>query len=720
MASVVSGRCEPRWNHRGLHGRVGGAALALAAAALSVPATADDDTVETLVVTAERREKALESLPMSVDVALGEDLDASGIASTPDLPFRIPTMVFTTRGPLGMPYLRGVGSDIDSPGADLSIATFVDGVYQARGAAAIQDFYDVERVEVLKGPQGTLFGRNSTGGAIRIFTKEPQDEFEVGADFDYGNFDALRFRGFLNVPLLEDAVFARLSGLLKLRDGYSENVFTGRRLDDEDTWALRAKVRVLPREDVSLLLSGDYSREQSARSLAPKLVEPLDTSPAYLMGGTVPQDPRDVLNDTRNSIDGERWGLAARLDWDLDALSIRSLSAFRETEVGGSMDVDATEIPFCQNFPDEDSKVFTQEIQLASNSGGALQWLGGVFYLHEDVSQSYEISFPGLRDQLGTDVRVDAVGVFGELSYALGESWRATAGLRYSYERKRIEFLEWVNGSFAAAFERADDWDAWTPRFVLEYRPAEDLLLYASASRGFKSGGYNSMVFQPEPFDPESLWAFELGARASPWGERVRLHGALFYYDYQDIQLQVVSDLAVTLPKVLNAGAATVWGAELDWRARLFAGLYLEGAVSYLDASFDDLIAVNPHDPAAGTNQSGNRLPNAPEFSLWLAVEYPLALPFGTLTPRIDYRFQSEVYFDIFQNGDVRQGAYGLWNARLSFEDRKQRYFAALFVRNIADERYRQNGLSSPGVIGNLAFWGAPRTYGFAVGVRYF
>jgi iron complex outermembrane receptor protein len=695
-------------------------ALAWATAALCAPTAAADDTVETLVVTAERRDRALESLPMSVDVALGADLDSSGVASTPDLPLRIPAMAFTTRGPLGMPYLRGVGSDIDSPGADLSIATFVDGVYQARGAASIQDFYDVDRVEVLKGPQGTLFGRNTTGGAIRIFTREPSDEFEVGGDFGYGNFDALRFRGFLNVPLLEDTVSARLSGLVKLRDGYSENVLTDRRLDDEDVWALRAKFRVHPREDVSLLLSGDYSREQSSRSVAPKLVEPLDSSPAYLMGGTVPADPRDVLNDTRNAIDAEKWGLAARLDWDLDALSLRSLSAFRQTDVGGAMDVDATEIPFCRNFPEEDSKVFTQEIQLASSGSGALQWLGGIHYLHEDVFQSYEIGFPGLRDQLGTDVRVDAVGVFGEVSYAFGDSWRAAAGLRYSYERKRIEFLERVNGGVAAAFERANDWDAWTPRFVLEYRPVEDLLLYASASRGFKSGGYNSMVFQPEPFDPESLWAFELGARTSLWGERVRLHGALFYYDYRDIQLQVVSDVAVTLPEVLNAGAATVWGAELDWRARLFAALYLEGAASYLDASFDDLIAVNPHDPTAGTDQSGNRLPNAPELSLWLAAEYALALPFGTLTPRIDYRFRSETYFDIFQNRDVRQGAYGLWNARLSFEDRKQRYFAALFVRNIADERYRQNGLSSPGVIGNLAFWGAPRTYGFEVGARYF
>jgi iron complex outermembrane receptor protein len=687
---------------------------------LSAPAAAADDAIETIVVTAERREKPLESLPMSADVALGEDLDASGVTSTPDLPFRVPAMVFTTRGPLGQPYIRGVGSDLDSPAADASIATFVDGVYQARAAAATQDFYDVERIEVLKGPQGTLFGRNSTGGAIRVFTKEPQDEFEVGGDFGYGNFDALRIRGFLNAPLREDAVFARVSALVKLRDGFSENLFSGRGLDDEGIWALRAKLRLLPAQDVSLLLSGDYSLEQSARFLAPKLVEPLDSSPAYRMGGTVPADPREVLNDTRNDLDAEKWGVAGRLDWDLDAFSIRSLSAFRETDVGGSFDLDATEIPFVTNVPNEDSKVFTQEIELTSSGDGALQWLGGAFYLHEDVSQLYDLTLGPVRDQLGTDILVNAVGVFGELSCALGESWRATAGLRYSYERKSIDFLERVNGSVAAAFERADDWDAWTPRFVLEYSPLEDLLFYASASRGFKSGGYNTMVFQPEPFDPEFLWAFELGSRASPWGERVRLHAALFYYDYQDIQLQVVSELAVTLPKVLNAGAATVWGAELDWRARLFAELYLEGAASYLDARFDDLIAVNPHDPLADLDQSGNRLPNAPEFSVWLAAEYALPLPFGTLTPRVEYRFQSEIYFDIFENSDVRQGPYGLWNLRLSFEDHEQRYFAALFVRNLADELYRQSNLSSPGAVGNLAFWGPPRTYGFQVGLRYF
>jgi iron complex outermembrane receptor protein len=720
MASAGSRRTGLRRHHGGLPVDPRAGALALAIAVLFAPPSTADDAVETIVITAERREKTLEQAPMSVDVALGEDLDTSGVVSTAELPFRVPTMVFTTRGPLGQPYIRGVGSDLEGSTADPSIATFVDGVYQARMVAAVQDLHDVERVEVLKGPQGTLFGRNTTGGAVRVFTRDPHDDLEVGGDFGYGNYDALRFRGFLNAPLAQDAVFARVAGLVTLRDGFTKNLFSGRRLDDEEIWALRAKVRLLPAEDVSLLLSGDCSRNTSTRFMAPKLVEPLETSPAFLMGGTVPEDPRKVLYDTRNESDVTMWGIAARLDWDLSALSIRSHSAFRETDFEGSIDLDATEIPFLTNHPSQNSKAFTQEIQLASTGEGALQWLGGVFYLHEGGSQLYDFRFGIVRDELESDTEVNAVGVFGEASYALGESWRATAGLRYSYEHKSIDFLERVNGGIAAAYERADDWDAWTPRFVLEYRPLEELLVYASVSRGFKSGGYNGMLFQPEPFDPEFLWAFQLGSRASLWGERVRLHAALFYCDYQDMQLQVISDLAVVLPKVLNAGAATIWGAELDWRARLFGGFYLEGAAAYLDASFDDLDAVDPHDPTASTDQSGNRLPNAPEFSIWLAADYPLELPFGVLTPRIDYSFQSEIYFDVFENRYVRQGAYGLLNARITFEDHEQRYFAALFARNLTDELYRQSNLASPGVFGNAAFWGPPRTYGFQVGLRYF
>lgn len=692
------------------------AALVFAAPALAA------DPPEDIIVTAERRERPLEKAPLSLAVFSGEGLDESGIQTTLDLPLRIPGMVFTTNTVLGQPYIRGVGSDIISVGAENSVATFVDGVYRARPLAALQDFYDVERVEVLKGPQGTLFGRNATGGAIHLHSKDPAPELAGGADFLYGSFDELRIRAFANVPVVDERVLARVAGMWTQRDGYLHNEFLGTRVDDEDLGALRGKLTATPHEKLQILVSGDYSREQSSRNLAPKLGEPLTGSPAFLAGGTVPAAPRRVFYDTEPKPDVEDYGGSARLELALDEISVTSLTAYRETHVSEALDLDATELDFLTNFPREDSQVVTQELQLASTTGGRFEWLAGVFYLHEDAFQSLDVTIPplGIRDQPSAQLDVDAVGVFGDLSWNASEQWRASVGLRYSYEHKRQHFRELLNGTVIADFDAAADWHAPTPRFVVEYTPWQQLFLYASAARGFKSGGFNSGVFQEEPFDPEFVWAVEVGARASPW-ERTRLHAALFYYAYDDIQLQVISpDAVIPFPRVENAGSATIWGAEAELGVEPLDGLRLDLSGAFLDAHFDQLTTLDPNDLMGDPDQSGNRMPRAPEFAAWVGVQYTLSLGrFGTLTPRAEYRYQSAIFFNVFEDPQVRQPGFSLGSLWLGYEDRTGRYSAAVFARNLGDELYRQSNIRVDGQVGNLIFWGAPRTYGFQIGVRF-
>jgi iron complex outermembrane receptor protein len=687
---------------------------------IAIPALADDRPEE-IVVTAERRETPLQEAPLSLAIVSGEGLDESGIETTLDLPLRIPGMVFTTNSVLGQPYIRGVGSDIISVGGEASVATFVDGVYRARPLAALQDFYDIERVEVLKGPQGTLFGRNATGGAIHVLSKDPEPELVAGGDLLYGSFDALRIRGFANVPLLDDRLLARLSGIWHQREGYLHNQFLGTHRDGEGFGALRGKLAATPLDGVQLLFSGDYSREQSSRNLAPKLGQPLTGSLAFPAGGSVPAAPRQVLYDVDPHADVEDFGGSARLEVDRETFRVTSLTACRETRLREALDLDATQRDYVSNFPKEDSQTVSEELQVASLNSGRFDWIGGVFYLHEDASQSLDVRIPplGIRDQPGARIDVDAVGVFGQLGWNASEQWRASAGLRYSYERKREKFSETLNAAPFADFDRAKDWDAPTPRFVIEYTPRPDLFFYASAARGFKSGGFNSGVAQEEPFAPESLWAVELGSRASPW-ERTRLHASLFYYAYDDIQLQVISDALIPFPRVENAGSATIWGAEAELAAEPLDGLGIQASGAFLDAHFDHLSTFDPNDLAAGPDQSGNRMPRAPQFAAWVAVQYALRLGrFGTLTPRAEYRYQSQIFFNIFEDRQVRQSAFSLWNLWLGFQDRSGRYSAAVFARNLGDELYRQSDIRVDGSVGNLLFWGAPRTYGFQVAVRF-
>jgi iron complex outermembrane receptor protein len=695
--------------------------LAIPAAAAQTEGAdgAAGEAVEVLLVTAERREAGAGDVPISLSVSSGEMLDASGTESSYDLQLRVPGLVFSTSSVLGQPYLRGVGSDLISTGADASLGTFVDGVYQSRAVGALQDFYDVERVEVLRGPQGTLFGRNTTAGAVRIFTRKPEPDFSVESDLLYGNFDKLRWRGSVNVPI-SDQVITRLSALHTQRDGFTDNSFLGKDLDGEGRSAVRGQLLFEPNNRASLLLRGDYTHERSTRGLAPKVSEPLASSPAVGAGALIPAGPRDVLNDTSNSASVDLWGVSVEGDLEFDGFAFESLTAFRRSEYAQRLDSDATELPFAVVSPDEVSNTFSQELQLTSTHDGRVQWLGGVFYLHEDAEQDVDLNAlaAGVRDRTGADLETNSVGVFGEASVQFWDAFRASAGLRYSYEHRSQDFHETVNGAPVADFDQTADWDAWSPRFTVEYAVRDDALLYASISRGFKSGGFNSSVAQAQPFDPEFMWAYEAGLKLRALAGRARLDLAGFYYDYKDIQLAIPRGLP--FPEVVNAGHADIWGLEVQGQLVPVEALELEASLAYLDATFSDLTAIDANNPGSDPDRSGNRMPRAPEFSAFVAAQYRAPVHrFGTLTPRVEYRYQSEIFFNLFEDDYVRQAGYGIWNLRLTYESRGRCCFVAGFARNLGDKLYAQNVIRADPAFGTLAFWGAPRTYGFQIGGRY-
>lgn len=707
---------------------------ALACAVVGGPAAAQDSPrLEEIIVTAERREVDIQRAPLSVAALTGAQLDASTIQSTIDLQYRMTGFVFKTNTVLGQPYIRGVGSDIISAGADASVATFVDDVYQSRAVASIQEFFDLDRVEIVKGPQSTLFGRNVTGGAVRVFSKRPQPELAAEADVLYGNYDRVRLRGVLNAPLAGERLSVRLAGLLTDRDGYTDNVLSGRTLDGEDLWAVRGQVLFAPTEDFELLLIGDYSDEDSTRTLGNYPDTGCCVNLGILFGGVVPSDPRKVTHDVDDRARARARGLSARLTWDSGRLKVTSISAYRKTSFTEALDLDATNVPAVANFPMEDSDTFTQDVQLTSDTSGRLEWIAGLFYLRESAFQLLDIQLPifSAYSRPSGDIDTEAYAIYGQGSYRLTDRWRVTTGIRFSHEERSQDFAQTISDPLGAvtgapgvielAGSDSKAWDSWTPKLGLEWFGSDTLLVYGSASKGFKAGGLNSNALQPA-FDPETLWAYEIGLKSSPWDGRARFNVAAFWYDYDDIQLLTLAPDAPTgaFPIVVNAAAATVKGVEAELQAQLTRGLALDAAVTLLDAAFDEFVSIDPNNPTGDSNRAGQPMQQAPDVSTSLGLQYGWDVGAAArLTARGEWRYTSEVFFNAFADPFVRQAGYSLFNARIGIEGGEGRWYVAAFGRNLGDKLYAQTKVRQDPLVGNLNVWGAPRTYGVELGARF-
>lgn len=689
--------------------------------------------LEEVIVTAERRAVDIQKTPVSVSALSADQLNNSTIQDTIDLQYRVTGFVFKTNTVLGQPYIRGVGSDIISAGADASVATFVDDVYQTRASASLQDFYDLDRIEVVKGPQSTLYGRNVTGGAVRLFSKRPQPQFGAEADLLVGNYDKVRVRGMINAPLVADRVLVRLSGMSTDRDGYTKNIVSGKRLDDEGLWSMRGQVLVKASDAVQLLFIGDYTKENSTRTLGNYPSTDCCVNLGILFGGIVPDDPREVTHDSPEFVHSISKGISGKITWDAGPVSFSSLSSYRRTGFNELLDLDGTNVPAVTNAPEETSKTFTQDFQLASSGEDRFSWITGLYYLREKAFQALDIQLPVFlaASQPSGSVDTKAYAAYGQGSYFVTDKFRVTAGIRYSHEKRSNDFAQTiidplgavtgVPGTVNLANSDSDSWKSWTPKISLDYFATDKVLLYVSASKGFKAGGFNATAFQA-PFDPEKLKAYEMGVKSSPWGGRMRLNAAAFYYDYKDIQLLSLlpNSPPGAFPIVINAAAATIKGLEVEASAQLTAGFAADVGLTLLDPKFDDFISIDPNNPAGDPDRDGQRMPQAPKTSLNVGLQYTWDLAdAGSLMMRGEWRYQSAIYFNTFADPFVRQSGYDLFNARIGYEAQGGRWYAALFGRNLADKLYAATKVRQDPLVGNLNIWGAPRTYGVEVGARF-
>jgi len=731
------------------------AAILSAVSASAAVAAENPALVEEVIVTAQKRAENLQNVPASVSAVTGDALRQQQISSVEGLAQSLPNVNFGQTTGNARIAIRGVGFDNISLGNEGRIAYHVDGVYVSRPAAALATFYDVERVEVLRGPQGTLYGRNATGGAVNLVSRAPTRDFGGYLDGTVGNYGLYKAEGALSGPL-SDAVSGRVAFQVVERGGYGKNVTTGEDVDDQSTRAIRAQLRLEPTPQVQLTLSGDYFTEDdhaySFHFLGQGSLPNPTSTPALpgivpkglLIGGGVTANKRDSAADSGPSNSREFWGLGANLHATLGAVELNAVTGYRSSDFKTTTDLDATSARLTIYDQLENSTQFSQELRLSGDFRRA-EWVIGGYYFKESLFGGTRVALDpavlgpprpttGLKQGffgLGS-IDTDAYALFGRLRLHLSDQVAVNFGARYSDERKEIDEenkldLTTAYPPFVPVYpptppgvrrQTSASWTSFTPSVTVEFKPTQDLLLYATYSKGFKSGGFNLGNVQP-PFAPEKITDYEVGLRADWLEGRLRTNLSAFNYDYTDLQVSKVNGTVISIE---NAANAKVRGLEAEVLLRPTEPLRLEANFALLDSEYENYVSSDPARAALGPiDLSGNDLTQAPRYTVNLNASYRWDTALGTITARGEARWVDRVFFTQYNLAHISQPAYELFNAFLTWESADRGWTASAYVRNIADKEIISSGLVSSTLVG-APFVGSlepPRTYGLTVGRRF-
>ena len=720
---------------------IGCSALALPAAAQveSVEAADDGNVVDEIVVTAQKREQSLSSVPLAVTAVSGAELSANGAYDTASIGFLSPNVNFSNETSRDAVFItiRGVSGTDNRNEADPTTAFHIDGAYVPRLSGANAYFYDLERVEVLRGPQGTLYGRNSTSGAVNVISAKPKGE--IGGHFEllFGNFDRRLGTGALNLPISGDRLAVRAAFLFEDRDGYRDNTPAGARGDDADDFAGRIHVLAQPTDALSLLFTYEiYGKDGvgGVQGLLPFTGNPRPTAAIT--------DRRRFPLNTLGFRDNNTNAFRAEANYDLGAATATYQFAWRREKRRSLNDLDGTAISDSTLGERFQSSANTHELRLTSNGDKAVDWIVGAFYLDETINSVFNIQIPtaiGAFSRLDFDFvdrgqKNESWALFGQATVALSDRFDLTLGARYSRDDKdkpdSAQVIRRLNANGAPPLQtiiqnQSADWDKLTWRAALDYTLSDNTLLYASVSTGYKSGGFNRGASQAI-YDPETVTAYEVGAKTNAFDNRLRLGLSAFYYDYKDLQLAQVETAGNGVIENItrNATSATVWGIEAEGEARLGENTRIDFALGYLNAEFDSFPNVLDDLTGAIEDLSGNRLVNAPRFSATLGIEpFAVALGSGSLKPRAQIHYESEAFLRIQNKAHDRRDDYTRTDARLRYERDDESWFAEAYVENIEDKNVISSVSAGTLIVGvGPSFKGvflAPRTYGVRVGAKF-
>lgn len=714
-----------------------------------------------IVVTAQRRSQSLQKVPINVIALQTEQLDSLRIASTADLPQLAPGLTVVRSGGI-VPFIRGVGTATSGFTTEIPVAVYLDGVYQPNASSGLFSFNNIERIEVLKGPQGTLYGRNSTGGLINVITRDPGDEVRVDASAAYGNYDTVDLKFYGSTPLTENLALNVAAAYSDQGDGYGLNTFTGNDVLKARSYGVQAKLRWSPGPDTDITLRGLYNYNKSdfgiAFQLLPGTTAADGTQPAGEYRTRTRRDPFAELNQYNVSLKIEQGLGFARL------MSLTSYShakqplRFTQSGIAGNPVIGQSAV---ENNQTGRNRSITQEFQLTSDSAGSpFEWVVGAFYFNDNT----RIENEAYGTCVGTtcaaapvpirtiaDAKTRSYSGYGEGTYSITDTTRITLGLRYTSDYKTLTGTtipmpgrpntpatlpagtvirpgDPYPGN-PAGIDPTTTFSKLTYRAVLAQEFTDNVNAYISYNRGFKSGTYNTVGFNNPASRPEVLDAFALGVKSRLLDRMLTLNVEGFIYDYKDIQLRSTAPPAPPGTSILqNAGAAKVKGFDVDLVLSPSRNFTISGNFEYLDAkytAFPGGTCVTPRvvggSVLGGFNGvtcdlSGRRLIQSPEISFNIGFNYTIETGAGDITLAANDSYKSSYVF--VADGSIGNDSYHLVNASLTWASPDKKYDVQLYAKNLTDTYYYTGGAAAVG--GNQLYSaGAPRTYGVQFGVHF-
>ena len=686
-----------------------------------------------VTVTAQRREESAQNVPIAVSAVSGEQLEVQGITNTLDIGRAVPSLIITQTAGYVLPRIRGIGNNVVGAGFESGVATYVDGVYLASAPAALLSLNNIAQIEVLKGPQGTLFGRNATGGLISIITREPSSTPAGTIDVSYGDHqtastDAYLTHGLGNVVAIDFAGHVSTQG-----EGYGVNRFNGRDVNrmDNDT-ALRSSILVEPSEETKLQLTLDYERSKGSTYGAVRLAPGTST--------VFPQAPFqsawDVDSDVQPFNEYKGGGATARIEQNVGFGRLTSITAYRQSDNVVVFDGDGTSTPGLTLYEGQRDYQRSQELNLASDPASRIKWVAGLYYFNAssgyDPSQvtlygffqpSTPIGSISVSSNYGIE-RTESVAGYAQATAPIADQTNLTLGLRYTSEKRRLDVHETFDidggpaGLPSPPFpKQTKTFSEPTWRVSLDHRFSPALMVYASYNRGFKSGGFNPQVPTDPAYDPEKLDAYEIGFKSDLLSRRLRVNAAAFYYDYSDLQ---VARFTGHLTSYYNGAAARIYGLDADFEARATSNLAFTGGITLLNDRFtkfpNAIFAFQI--PGGLDNQilsaAGNRLPQTADFTATVNADYRVQTSFGGAGFNLSYSYNSG-YFSQPDN-ILRQPNYSTLAASVRF-DFRNRIALSLWGRNLTNAKIAQT--LAAGGFNSIVSYAPPLTYGATVSAEF-
>lgn len=739
--------------------------------ALTPVAQAQQESVAALdevIVTAQRREENLQKVPIAVSALGSELLEQFDVRTVRDVSSIVPNLWMETNTGLSSgsrASLRGIGEDESYFTSDTPVGMYIDDVYIPRQTGALFDLNEVERIEVLRGPQGTLYGRNTSAGAIKIVTRKPSDTLRVHGELTVGDYDRIDVRAGLSGPLSE-TVSGQIAVLSRQRDGYDLNLVNGARVNDQDLSAGRVALRFTPNDDLDINLAYDKIRERSTPGFATGVtLQPPNDLGAFdahdqVDGDTNVHTLRSDLLDPINDVDQQ--GASLTVSWDVGAVTLKSITAWRELSNTLLLDADGQDtcfglaLPCLHLFQDQDQDQLSQELQLQGKAfSDRLNYIVGAYYFEESNKQRTEniiLSQFGENQYSDAGLETDSIAAFASGTFALTDRANLTAGVRWTQDKKdfnssifnpdgsqvlvcadpvtRVVYSSGACGAGAPAGAATDalarelnkTWSAVTPRIAFDYAVNPEAMLYASASEGFKSGSFDgrevgNALYGLQPIAPETVFTYEVGAKTEWFDRRLRANVAVFLNEFDDLQGTGTNQATGSLTR-FSVGDVETKGAEIELIAEPVRNLTLTANVGFLDTkftkiNFDQVADCGP----VGTGTQDLKLKFAPEVSSFVGANYSIPLTVGAISIGGDWTRKSSFYHSSCNPLPTKEDGFDLFNAQVGYETADGRWMVTAQVRNLTDEDYAAGQFFIPGLGFNAVYFNAPQTW--ALTARY-